>query len=330
MANTKSIPAYWSLIQKAEEAGKQSLSKLLNTLETQSQHPTKTPLLTRDEHYQLIALLTGNYPPSIGTARTKVPANTLVFLTLNPTEKDRIHQQIQQLIDQHWYPQKKAIFQLVQQEHPFIIPLMAHQTSKGATLKQINAILKQYPLLVLATDRDENTLLHQANSSFYSKLVPLLIHAGAPIMAKNNREETPLHLAAAYGRERAVTQLMKAGADSNANDKWGDTPLYRAVKARFFTIIALLVKDTDTAIQSLDLYFKNKLLLEASKQGDLAFIIKLVQAGADITYSDAGETALDIATQQQHPLIVRYFQRLTKASQKETPKSRSTKRARHA
>ena len=53
----------------------------------------------------------------------------------------------------------------------------------------------------------------------------------------------------------------------------------------------------DIHIQSLDLYFKNKLLLEASKQGDLAFIIKLVQAGADITYSDAGETALDIATQ---------------------------------
>lgn len=89
-------------------------------------------------------------------------------------------------------------------------------------------------LLKAGADPNAKTLegvtpLHEAADADHSYMtVELLLKAGADPMARDHEGNTPLHLVASGWNVRAVELLLKAGADPNARDIEGNTPLHRA------------------------------------------------------------------------------------------------------
>jgi len=84
---------------------------------------------------------------------------------------------------------------------------------------------------VNANDSYEQTPLHWACDMDNSKIVELLIAAGANVNAKNDYGITPLH-SASYdkGDSKIIELLIAAHADVNANDSDGQTPLHYCKK----------------------------------------------------------------------------------------------------
>ncbi len=92
---------------------------------------------------------------------------------------------------------------------------------------QVEALLKQAPELVNATDEYGFTPLHGVVGEHYFEMARLLIAKGAKVNARNKTGTTPLHLAA---YPEMVEILVKNGADLEAKDSDGNTPLQSATE----------------------------------------------------------------------------------------------------
>ena len=63
------------------------------------------------------------------------------------------------------------------------------------------------------------------------------------VHARDDHNRTPLMYAAVYGRSKIVSLLLRAGADVNAQDNDGDTALIHATRKNYHEVVELLLKD---------------------------------------------------------------------------------------
>jgi hypothetical protein len=95
--------------------------------------------------------------------------------------------------------------------------------------------------LVNVVDNGGKTPLHHAASHRLSKIVELLLNAGADVKASNSDGQTPLHLAAVFDYVEGVAALINANADINARDNCGQTPLHHAALSGHLKVVAALI-----------------------------------------------------------------------------------------
>lgn len=81
------------------------------------------------------------------------------------------------------------------------------------------------------TDRDGNTLLHEAAVLNDCSLAQFLIGAGVSHAINNEQGSSPLHVAVANLNLAVAALLLEAGANSNAFDGKGMSPLLLAISA---------------------------------------------------------------------------------------------------
>lgn len=119
-------------------------------------------------------------------------------------------------------------------------------------------------------------------------VVRLLLDRGAPIDGQNSLGLTALMGAAYRGSELLINLLLEYGANVNyQSSKDGRTPLICAVQ---YDRLAVTDEDHQTALRVVQC---------------------LVKAGANLQARNAkGETALDIAGQTGHPLVLNYLTQL--------------------
>ena len=111
------------------------------------------------------------------------------------------------------------------------------QAVSEGNLKQINALLKDTPALVLSKDTSGQTLLHWAAEKGQKNVAELLLANGADVNAEDsgitidpdnglNGGYTPLHLAAKNGHKDVAELLLAHAAEVNARNKKSETPLH--------------------------------------------------------------------------------------------------------
>lgn len=150
-------------------------------------------------------------------------------------------------------------------------------------------------------------------------LIRLLLQAGADVESPNSEGQTALMVVARTGQLEAARLLLKAGADVHAREEWGgQTALMWAAAQSQPEMIRLLVKagarvDERSTVRDWqrrvtaegrpkDMYRGGLTpLLFAAREGCIACIGALLEAGADIDLDDPdGSTALIMALLNRH------------------------------
>ena len=133
------------------------------------------------------------------------------------------------------------------------------------------------------------TALHTKNI----KAVRLLIQAGMDINALWNKKITPLGIAVIRESHKEVEYLLSLGANPNKPNANGLTPLGAALSGNHFESFQTLIESGADVNQPI---MGKPLLFYAADAGKTAFVKALIQAGADIKYTDAnGHAALHYA-----------------------------------
>lgn len=96
-----------------------------------------------------------------------------------------------------------------------------------------------------------DTALHVAAAAYRTKIMRVLVAAGANVHARNRHGDQPLHAAAVSSprshiwnpsaQTAAIAYLIEVGADPNAGNKLGVTPLHRAVRTRCAAAVQTLL-----------------------------------------------------------------------------------------
>jgi ankyrin repeat protein len=121
---------------------------------------------------------------------------------------------------------------------------------------------------VHAVDRKGLTPLHWAAGYGCVECIPILLEAGADVMAQRNDQGTPLHQADV----RTVDVLLAAGADPGARDRHGCVPLH-TTSARHEGLLAPGVNVRDA--------YGMTALHHAALVGEREWVEWLLQQGAD-------------------------------------------------
>jgi ankyrin repeat protein len=150
-------------------------------------------------------------------------------------------------------------------------------------------------------------------------IVQLLLKAGADKDATNNLGYTPLIVAAENGSARVVKLLLDAGADIEATERNnGYNALTLAAEYGYVDVVKLLLDagadkeatDLHTGYMSgrdapLQLNFATPLIYAAA-EGHAAVVRLLLSAGANKEAKDHwGHTALQVAKENHHPIVVK-------------------------
>jgi ankyrin repeat protein len=114
-----------------------------------------------------------------------------------------------------------------------------------------------------------------------------------------------LRLATMYGQEAVVNELLLNGADVNASDPNGNTALFStAIPWEGGDGLARRLLEAGAWIDARDKGGRTP-LIDAAENGKLAVVDVLLRSGADQTIADwHGQTALDVAREKRHQLIV--------------------------
>ena len=147
---------------------------------------------------------------------------------------------------------------------------LADVAMKG-DLDTLNALIKQHPGDVNASQPDGSTALLWAAYWNDEKAVEALLAAGANVNASNRDGFTALSQACTNGNAHLVETLLKAGADANSFQAEGQTALMTAARA-----------------------------------GNADAVKALLEHGAEVNTKESwrGQTALMWATAENHPAVV--------------------------
>ena len=105
------------------------------------------------------------------------------------------------------------------------------------------------PAVLNHPNQDGQTPLHVAVDNNRSKIVALLLDAGASCNTKDTRGRTPLHLAEVFGDPSIVTPLLEFGADVTLTDRNGDTAMHIAARNGSLDAVRLIL-DKGAALEA--------------------------------------------------------------------------------
>lgn len=189
-----------------------------------------------------------------------------------------------------------ALHQAAQGGHVAVIRLLL---DKGASINQTN-LAGSTPLL-------------KAVNNNKSKAVEALLGAGAAHEAVGGKGVTPLGAAAYNGNDRIVKLLLKHGAKPEEADGTGKGPVIYAAAKGFTSIVQVLF---DAGLDPNITYDHSltALMWAAGHSNDvpppegLKAVELVVKSGAKLDAADdRGRTALMIAAERNHPLIVKFL-----------------------
>ncbi len=141
------------------------------------------------------------------------------------------------------------------------------------------------------------TVLQEAASHGYTRLVAALINSGASLNIKDaQNSHTALHIATINGHSPVVSVLIRAGANVNTRNKFGYTPLHDAASRGHYEVAAALIRGgadvnaRDTVDDRMPLHFAK----------DRAMQVVLIEGGASRDAQDTtGRTAKDFQEHEQ-------------------------------
>jgi len=116
---------------------------------------------------------------------------------------------------------------------------------------------------------------------------------------------TPLHYACLGGDAEAVSFLLKAGAELNIQDGQWKTPLHLAIEEGNTEIIDILLRHgPDVNLGNIESGMNNSPLMDASHNGDLTLVAKLINAAADANQQGKQRmSALHLAVRKNYDAI---------------------------
>ena len=165
--------------------------------------------------------------------------------------------------------------------------------------------LLQSGVMLDAQNKAGNTALHTAADiqSMDEGIIELLLTSGAQCDTKNKKGETPLFCAARRANVSVAQSLLAHGADPNAKNNSGCGPLTKAARTGSLQMAALLIRQGAQLNE-----FKDQMLREASKSGNLHLMQSLLALGADknSVSTSYGNTPLHKAVSRQQ-LDAAYF-----------------------
>lgn len=144
---------------------------------------------------------------------------------------------------------------------------------------------------VNATIGSGDTPLHLAASGGHSQATKFLIEKGASLTAKNSDGILPIHTSASHNSSETLKVLIDSGADVLAVTEAGWTPIHIAASNGADQSVWLIVETI------------KKQALEKSN-GDEKAAEEAVKAAVNATIGDAKWTALHLAAQGNHGLVV--------------------------
>jgi thiosulfate/3-mercaptopyruvate sulfurtransferase len=132
-------------------------------------------------------------------------------------------------------------------------PLAGDSTGPGAELQQWLAVQQFASVDVNAVIANATTALMRAAHQGNSKIVRLLIAAGARVNARNADGNNALWLACVGGHPDMIDMLVEAGIDIDNGNHDGATPLmYAASSGKAAIVERLLAKGADTTLETPD------------------------------------------------------------------------------
>jgi ankyrin repeat protein len=133
-------------------------------------------------------------------------------------------------------------------------------------------------LIVLGANLDwqdelsqDRTPLHLAIYSHFSKIVRMLIDAGADLNVQDKHGDTPLHVAARFGEIEIAQMLIYAKADLNVQAKNGRTALHGAAELGRVEIVRMLI---DAGARKDILDYKGRLPYDLADNEELKKLLK--------------------------------------------------------
>ncbi len=177
------------------------------------------------------------------------------------------------------------------------IPLYMALGSKDKKL--IEELAKGVDFLI--TDKDNNTLLHQAVKQINNDFAEQLMNQKPSLINKmNNNNETPLAIAMRVGNNNIADKLLTLKANVNTQDRYGTTPLLESIAHNNVYGAKLLLKHNVNPNISNNI--GHNALHQALKYKQFSIIGDLIDHGALINKIDShGNYPLHIAVSHQAP-----------------------------
>jgi ankyrin repeat protein len=176
------------------------------------------------------------------------------------------------------YAKNHALLELLRGETPSDGSELIAAVTAG-DIAQVQKLLDEKIDVNYAEPMFGNTPLHQAVYKANTKLIELLLKAGATIDARDANGRTPLSAAVMDGRASVVKQLIKSGANPNISDGYGDIALAEAVSLGRNAVVDVLLQSGADPNKSTDR--SPAPILWAVQVGTPALVKKLIAAGAD-------------------------------------------------
>ena len=157
---------------------------------------------------------------------------------------------------------------------------------------------------VNANDKNGYTSLHVAAANDHTRVVEMLIAAGADVHARTHDEyeSTPLIVAAWGGRTRIVEVLIAAGANVNASNIYDATVLMGSALGGYTRTVEVLIS-AGANVYARNIFGHTSLHV-ATVNGHTRVVEVLIAAGADVNANDKkGYTPLKLAVYLDHDRI---------------------------
>ncbi len=140
-------------------------------------------------------------------------------------------------------------------------------------------------------DRQGNSLLIHAAANSNAAVVAVLLKGGADPMMYNKSGDDALNYGAIKGNLSIVQQMIHAGVPVNRKQGW--QPLSYAVIGKSLEVFNYLMDQG--ADPNANNPSQTSALMYAAQQGQEEMVDRLLQAGADPTWTKGGESAVDWA-----------------------------------
>ncbi len=165
-----------------------------------------------------------------------------------------------------------------------------HYACSNGDLKMAELLIDEGADIEARATSMEASPLHDAICSGRQEVVQLLIDAGAKV----NGKDAYLRYAVSYGGSKMVALLLQAGASTQTKNSFGDSLMHEAVARKNTDIVKLLI---DSKVEvDLPGASGETPLFRACRQGSLAIAQLLVDAGASLsTKSSEKKTPLQVA-----------------------------------